>query len=79
MACDYLNSTGCDGNAIELRQIEAEHAALVAVAEAAKHVLYVAEDCQTEQPTKQISVSFIDDTLRQAIANLAAVREGGNQ
>jgi hypothetical protein len=47
---------------------EREHAALVAVAEAAKHCL-AERDCKS--PINS------DSVLRHALANLAAVREGG--
>ena len=51
-----------------------QHAALLAVVDAAKHVLYVAEDCQTVQPSKQICVSFVDNMLRRALSNLQSIK-----
>ena len=69
MACQHLESIGCDGNAIELREMFDEHAALVAVAEAAAQVEFA---YQASGDFRKVSERL--GTLAEALTNLAAAR-----
>ena len=69
MACEHLESIGCDGNAIELRE---KFAALVAVAEAASK-LHGYISAGHPAPWGELAAQA---ELKSALANLAAVREG---
>lgn len=78
MACENLESIGCDGNAIEL----CEHfAALVAVAKAHETLILAMNEVDRRWlPSTATSSTWIRKVLlesEQAHKNLATVREGG--
>jgi hypothetical protein len=71
MACQHLESIGCDGNAIELRKMFAEHAAMVAVAETGIRL----EEVRTNQGRAPWEWEEAVREHNEALAQLAAIRK----